>query len=181
MEWIRQYKPRDKEEEEDRDHLLRLPESFIGPDRAKPYHYTTSSVVVDLEEEAILMVYHEIYQSWSWPGGHLEEGETLFVSALRELYEETGLEYVQPIEKDPIGFEVLPVSPHIRRGQEVEAHFHINFTFAFYGKKKDTLLTKGENRTMWIPLDRLETFVNEDHMIPVYKKYIGRILEGEKN
>lgn len=33
---------------------------------------------------------------WSFPGGHVDDGESAEVCALRELYEETGLEAVNP-------------------------------------------------------------------------------------
>jgi 8-oxo-dGTP diphosphatase len=34
--------------------------------------------------------------TWSFPGGHVDDGESAEVCALRELYEETGLDAVNP-------------------------------------------------------------------------------------
>lgn len=184
MEWIQNYKPRDRKEEKDRDHLLKLPSTFVGTSRDCPYHFTNSSIVIDVEQEKLLMIYHPIYESLSWPGGHIEEGENLFESALRELYEETGLEYVQPLSQDPIGMEILPVKKHQRKGESVEIHFHVNFTFGFMGKVRDTIFHNESGKVHWIPLDSLDTFVNEAHMLPIYKKYMERfqkIKEEEKN
>ena len=116
MEWIESYEPKNEKETEDREHLLRLDPSLIATNRAAPYHYTTSSMVVDFEADKLLMIYHPIYKSFSWPGGHVEEGEALFYSALRELYEETGILYVKPLSGGPLAMELMPVAAHLRKG-----------------------------------------------------------------
>lgn len=174
MDWIKTYEPQNAQEAEDREHLLRLNGKLIGTDRADPYHYTTSSMVFDREKGALLMIYHPIYKSWSWPGGHVEPKEDLLYAALRELYEETGIQYVKPAKKAPIGMQLLAVKPHKRKGVPVDAHFHINFTFGFFGKTEDTLLAEEKNR-LWVPEGALETFVTEDHMLPIYREMLERL------
>ena len=174
MDWIKNYKAKDKKEAEDKDHLLRLDERLISTDRNAPYHYTTSSMVLDREKNKLLMIYHKIYRSWSWPGGHVEEGEDLFYSALRELYEETGLRRAKPLSEEPIAMELMPVGSHERKGEIVDSHFHINFCFGFWGEEEDTLLSPDENR-MWVPVDKLDAFVAEEHMLPIYRDLIRRM------
>lgn len=174
MDWIKNYEAKTKKEAEDKDHLLRLDERLISVDRSAPYHYTTSSMVLDREKNKLLMIYHKIYRSWSWPGGHVEEGEELFYSALRELYEETGLRHAKPLSEKPIALELMPVASHERKGEKVDSHFHINFCFGFWGEEGDTLLHPDENR-MWVPVDKLDAFVAEDHMLPIYRELLERM------
>lgn len=45
------------------------------------------------KEGKILMVQEakkKCYRKWNFPAGHLEDGETIFEGAIREIYEETG-------------------------------------------------------------------------------------------
>ena len=155
MDWIKNYEAKNKKEAEDKDNLLRLDERLISVDRSAPYHYTTSSMVLDREKNKLLMIYHKIYRSWSWPGGHVEEGEELFYSALRELYEETGLRRAKPLSEKPIALELMPVASHERKGEKVDSHFHAN--------------------RMWVPVDKLDAFVAEDHMLPIYRELLERM------
>lgn len=174
MEWIESYKPKNKEEAEDREHLLQLNPALIATDRSAPYHYTTSSMVMDFDADKLLMIYHPIYKSFSWPGGHVEDGEELFYSALRELYEETSIRYVKPLSEEPLAMELLPVKAHERKGEAVDSHFHINFCYGFLGHEDDTLFEANENRK-WVPISELDTFVSEAHMLPIYKDLIERM------
>lgn len=176
MQWIENYRPKTEREREDRDHLLRLDRSLIAVGREAPYHYTTSSLVVDPDKNTLLMIYHKLYRSWSWPGGHVEEGEDLFYSALRELYEETKIRNVRPLHRSPIGMELMPVAAHTRKDEPVDSHFHVNFCFGFWGDEADTLLDPDENR-LWVPLDELRSFVRETPMIPLYETLIERMFE----
>lgn len=174
MEWIESYEPKNDREAEDREHLLQLDPSLIATNRTAPYHFTTSSMVMDFEADKLLMIYHPIYKSFSWPGGHVEEGEELFYSALRELYEETGILYVKPLCEGPLAMELMPVSAHMRKGEAVDSHFHINFCYGFLGHEDDTLLEVKDNRK-WVAVSELDTFVSEAHMLPLYKELIERM------
>ena len=53
-------------------------------------HMTASAWVVNQDKSKILMVYHNIYNSWSWLGGHADGETDLLAVALREVKEEAG-------------------------------------------------------------------------------------------
>ena len=55
-------------------------------------HMACSIWVVDPTMSQTLLVYHNIYDSWSWIGGHADGEHGLEAVALRELQEETGVE-----------------------------------------------------------------------------------------
>ena len=44
------------------------------------------------DEDQVLMVYNGDVDAWSMPGGAIEKGETIEQAAIREVYEETGLD-----------------------------------------------------------------------------------------
>ena len=41
----------------------------------KMCHFTASSWIINKDKTKVLMVYHNIYKSWSWTGGHAD-GDT---------------------------------------------------------------------------------------------------------
>ncbi|MBZ9633644.1 NUDIX hydrolase [Clostridium sp. FP1] len=48
-------------------------------------------LIYNKETEQVLLVHNKDVNSWSMPGGKVEEGETLEQAAIREVKEETGL------------------------------------------------------------------------------------------
>ena len=54
-------------------------------------HMTASSWIVNEDYTKVLMIYHNIYNSWAWTGGHADGDEDLLHVAVKEAREETGL------------------------------------------------------------------------------------------
>ena len=87
-------------------------------------HVTVSAMVVNPAMDKILMVRHNLYNAYTWPGGHADGEEDLLAAALREVREETGAERVYPLCSTPLAFDILPVPAHEKRGRPVAAHEH---------------------------------------------------------
>ena len=69
--------------------------------RTTPTTLCNLCMVEDLENGKVVLQYRspERYKKWSgyaFPGGHIEEGESLAESVIREVYEETGLTIADP-------------------------------------------------------------------------------------
>lgn len=141
-------------------------------------HMTGSSIIVNSDKTKTLMAYHNIYKSWAWTGGHADGESDLMRLAIREAQEETGIQTLTPIFDAPVSCEILHVLPHIKRGKYVGLHMHFNLTYAFIGSESEPLKVKEDEnaRVGWLPIDRLEEYVTEPFMIPIYRKILGRIL-----
>lgn len=62
------------------------------------------------------MIYHNIYNSWSWTGGHADGETDLLAVALREVTEETGLQTLRPVSRELFSVEILTVDGHENEG-----------------------------------------------------------------
>lgn len=170
-------------EQETRDKALMLEKALIDPQailyRASAlYHMTASSMIVDPSRTRVLMAFHNIYQSWAWTGGHADGEDDLFAVARREAGEETGISRLTPLTEAPISLEILTVQPHIKRGKLVCAHLHFNLTYAFIGDDQQPLVSKPDENAKvgWLPIDKLEEYVSEPEMVPVYRKILSRMV-----
>lgn len=137
-------------------------------------HFTASSLILNEQKTHTLMVYHNIYQSWSWTGGHTD-GETDFLSvALKEAKEETGLGALRPLSPYPVRWDVLCVKAHEKHGNPVAPHLHLNAAFVFLADEKAPLSVCPEENSAvrWLPLARLETLCGEPFMLPIYQSLI---------
>ena len=118
-------------------------------------HMTASAWAVNRSRDKVLMVYHNIYNSWSWLGGHADGGEDLLAVALREVREESGVQSVQPVTEDIFSLEVLTVDGHQKRGRYVSSHLHLNVTYLLEADDTEPLTVReAENSAVgWFPLE----------------------------
>ena len=103
-EQLKQYRPWNEQEKEDKKELLRVltqPGIFLRENRTA--HMTASAWVVNPAGDKVLMVYHNIYHSWSWMGGHADGETDLLSVAVREVKEESGISHVRPLSNDISG------------------------------------------------------------------------------
>lgn len=176
------YKPTCEQEEHDRRLMLQYVELFpntIGTRQCEIGHITASSLIFNKDRGKLLMVYHNIYHSWSWTGGHADGEEQLLLTAMREAVEETGVQGICPISREVQSLEILPVWGHFKRGSYVCSHQHLNFSFLLEADEEEALKIKEDENSAvaWIPLEELGEKVTEPEMMPVYEKLIGRIIK----
>lgn len=180
---ILRFEPGCKQESEDRLKMLELLQRetdllFRSNLRA---HFTASAWIVNPAKTHALMVYHNLYDSWSWTGGHADGDKDLLAVALREAMEETGIPSFRPLRTAPISLEILSVQSHMRRGIRVDAHHHLNLTY-FLMADEDRPLTANprENSAIkWFRQDEIPGVVSEPHMLPIYRKLIHRASQPD--
>ena len=157
MEQLRRFQPWNEQEQRDRALILRFleenPDAFLRSN--KTAHMTASAWVVNPARDKVLMVYHKIYDSWSWTGGHADGEEDLLAVALREVTEETGVTHVRPVSKDIFSLETVTVDGHEKRGEYVSSHLHPNVTYLLEADDTEPLrICEDENKGVtWFSLE----------------------------
>lgn len=162
---IESYKPYNEQEERDKQTMLKYIDNFDNIlTRENTFgHFTASSWAVNPERTKVLMIYHNIYQSWAWTGGHSDGDADLLNVAIRELKEETGIEKVKALKDDIFSLEILTVDGHIKKGKYVSSHVHLNLTYLLEVDESETLhIKKDENSGVkWIPMEEIENASTE--------------------
>ena len=176
---IENYSPANEQESRDKEIMLKYIKN--NPDYLKRDnligHFTTSIWTVNKERTKTLMVYHNIYDSWSWIGGHADGIEDLSSVALRELEEETGVSHATLVSKDIFSLEILPVSGHKKKGQYVPTHLHFNVTYLAEAEECENLtVNKDENQAVkWWTFDEALQVSKEAWFVEnIYKKLMEK-------
>ena len=146
LEQIKNYQPYNDEEDQDKKVFLKYVEEFADILTRKNVfaHVTSSSWIVNPDGTKILMIYHNIYDSWSWIGGHADGEEDLASVAIRELKEETGVENAELVSEDIFSIEILTVDGHMKKGKYVPSHIHLNVTYLAEADEKQSLIVNAE-------------------------------------
>ena len=176
---IAAYVPQTEQEAADKelmlDYIRRFPDSILTREN-RIAHLTSSGFVVNADGTKVLMAHHNIYKVWAWTGGHADGDADLLAVALREAREETGAAHIRPLITAIASLDILPVWGHVKRGQWVSSHQHLNVTYLLTAEERDALhIREGENtRVGWLPADRLLEYTNEWEMDEVYTKLLER-------
>ena len=90
---IKNFEPMNEQEQNDKKLILK----FIKKNddvlyRDNEYaHMTSSGLIFNEKLDKILMVHHNIYNTWSWTGGHADGEADLLKVAIKEAKEETSI------------------------------------------------------------------------------------------
>ena len=143
---------------------------------SKLAHLTSSGFIMNRELTKTLMIHHNIYDSWGWTGGHADGDRDLLEVAIKEATEETGISRIAPLTEEMITLDIIPVPAHIKRGEYVNVHLHLNVTYVLIASEDEALTIKEDENSgvKWISLEDFEKEVDEPEMIPIYKKIIEK-------
>jgi len=146
---IQAYMPRNEQEDRDRKAMLSYMETQANVlSRLNEIaHFTASAWVLNREHSKVLMIYHNMYNSWSWTGGHADNEEDLRAVAIRELKEETGVKYVKLLQEGVFSLEILVVEGHEKRGEYVPSHLHLNLTYLLEADESEELSVKPDENS----------------------------------
>lgn len=151
------YQPYNQQEEKDRTQILKWIDSGMDilTRNNTTAHLTASAWVVNPDHTKVLMVYHNIYDSWSWMGGHADGESDLLATAIREVKEESGVHDVRPLTEDIFSLEVLTVDGHVKRGEYVSSHLHLNITYLLEADDQQEVHMKEDESSgvKWFRLD----------------------------
>ena len=177
---IEGFVPCNDQERRDRELLLIALDRLDTPlTRDNPFaHFTASSWIVNPARTHVLMAWHNIYKTWAWTGGHADGDSDLLAVALREAREETGVACIRPVTGDIFSVEILPVNAHVKRGQFVSAHLHLNVTYLLEADNAQSLRPKPDENSAvaWLPKDEAAENKEEPFMAAVYRKLNDKII-----
>lgn len=122
------------------------------------------------------MVYHNIYNSWSWVGGHADGEENLLEVCKREITEETGINNIKLISDGIMGLSINAIKSHFKKGKFVSSHLHYDIVYLFEADESETtIINEDENSGVkWISTENVLDEINEKHMKPIYSKLIEK-------
>jgi len=180
-ESIKNYQPINAQEVEDQKMMLRCIQETkdVLYRSSSAYHMTSSCFIVNSDMTKLLFGYHHIYDSWAWLGGHADGDPHLLEVALKEAREESGLTHISPVIEDIFTLDVILVHNHIKHGQYISDHLHLNASFLLVADENEHLQRNPEEHQdlRWFDIDDIFEFVTEPRMIPVYEKAIKRIKD----
>ena len=147
--YIANYKPYNEQEANDQKQMLKWIDTGLDLFTRENgiAHFTSSAWVCDQSHQHILMAYHNIYQSYSWLGGHNDGDQDFKHVACKEVKEESGVEHVKLLSDDIFSLEILTVDGHIKHGVYVPAHLHLNLTYVFEADRNDPVFVKEDENS----------------------------------
>ncbi len=177
---IEEYRPYNEQEERDRllilDWIRNNENAFLRENKVA--HMTASAWVVNKDRSKVLMVYHNIYNSWSWLGGHADGETDLLAVAIREVKEEAGILNVRPVSEEIFSLESLTVDGHVKKGKYVSSHLHLNITYLLEADSEEAVSIKADENSgvAWFsPEEALKKSTEPWFVERVYAKLLEKI------
>lgn len=180
---IKKYQPFNEQEEMDKALILNwieTQENAFSRENTVA-HMTASAWVVNKERSKVLMVYHNIYNSWSWLGGHADGETDLLAVAVREVKEEAGITNVRPVSDEIFSLESLTVDGHVKKGRYVSSHLHLNVTYLLEADSEEAVSVKVDENSgvAWFtPGEALKKSTEPWFVEHVYGKLVEKMKTG---
>lgn len=177
-EKIENYTPFNEQEEKDKEYFLSFIDTFddVLTRINKFGHFSSSAWVLNEKRTKILVVHHNIYNAYIYPGGHADGESDLLSVAIREVKEELGVDS-KPITDEIFAIQACPTKGHVKRGEYVSAHTHFDVIYLLEAAENQ-LLVKKEDENSSVKWINIEDSFNEeivDFIRPVNEKIYTKV------
>lgn len=181
---IKNYSPINEQEAKDKVLIMRCIDNFEDTLTRRNFvcHFTASAFVFNKDRTKTLMIYHNIYNTWTWTGGHMDGEEDFIKVATKELMEETGVKNPKLITEEIMSLDSITVNGHMKNGAYVSSHLHLNLAYIFECSEDEKLIAKLDENSgvKWINIDEISKYVTtEPHILKIYEKIINKTKEFE--
>lgn len=178
---LTKYIPYNEQETEDKQTMITAIENLdnVFSRECKICHFTASSWIVNKEKTKVVMIHHNIYNSWAWTGGHADGDTNLLNVALKEANEETGIKNLKVLYDGIFSLEVGNVNHHIKNGKFISDHLHLNYTYLLEADENEILKIKEDENSnvCWFTLDKAVEASTENNIKPIYIKLNKKLRE----
>ncbi len=180
---IMEFIPANEQENQDKKIILDCIEKFPNNILLRENefaHITSSGFIMNKALDKVLMIHHNIRNTWAWTGGHVD-GDTDFLHvAMKEAKEETGINAVAALKDNILSLDILPVYGHVRRNKYVSAHLHLSIAYILIAGEKETLIVNEDENSdvKWFSLDQITEDFFDIKDVYLYNKLIYRAKEA---
>ena len=141
------YSTFNEQEEKDKEFFLRALKTFddVLSRENVLLHFCSSAFVVNKKHTKMLVVNHNIFGGWIYPGGHSDGNEDFLYIATKELLEETGIR-AKLLYPEFFSIQTLPIAGHLKK----ENMFQVTYIWMFVFCLKQMKQTKQKSNLMKI-------------------------------
>ena len=125
------------------------------------------TILVNIENKKIDLIYRKDKIGYEFPKGHLEEGETLEECAIRETEEETG-------RKNHIIQELEIVNYVTSKGEDVELHFYLAVDD---GETDKNIVEEDKEENIWVEVDEVENRLTFNNLKRVWNNSKEKVVK----
>ena len=178
-EQIINFSPSDEQEQGDKEYFLKFIEKFEDTlTRNNIFgHFSSSAFIINGTQDKTVLVYHNIFDGWVYPGGHADGEENLLNVAIREVEEETGLK-AKVLDNKIYAIQANPVPSHTKNGEFISAHTHFDVIYLLEANDTIPLIYREDESkgVKWVSLEEME----KENLVPFVKPIHRRLIKKLK-
>lgn len=133
-------------------------------------HLTASAILLDASGERGLFTLHKKLKKWLQLGGHCDGDANLAGVALREAWEESGIDGLA-VDPSPIRVDVHTIPEY----KGVPEHLHLDTSFVVHAPRDARVVMSDESDDLaWMSLDEAQRAGVEENVLRMFARAVGR-------